>query len=335
MSKRLLGFFIAVIFLTTGVGAEQNVVMKEISSDQIAVYIKGRHFTTWNCGAELNDFYLNKPVLWPVLTSRGTPVTRDYPFRQGRVKENRDHAHHQGIFFTYGLLDYGEEEQINIWNIYKPEGNYPPHGGGRYGKSPGKIIFRKNLVVKGGRETGRIRTVSDWFSDAAQRVMLREDRLMIFGYSEQSRYIDFVFHLQAQDKPVTWLDTKEGLFAIRVTPALHEAKDLTPWLGDKFMAGNARYINAAGNETEKEVWGKRSAWVALRGGLETGEQVVVMIMDHPDNLNHPTFWHARGYGLFSANPFGLRDFTNKQQEFNFRLPAGGSFSLKYRMLFYE
>ncbi len=145
MSKRLFWLFVAVIFLTASVGAKQNVVMKEISSDQIAVYIKDTHFTTWNCSAKLNGFYLNKPVLWPVLTSKGTPVTRDYPFRQGRVKENRDHAHHQGIFFTYGLLNYGEEEQINIWNIYRPEGNYPPHGGGRYGKSPGKIIFRKNL----------------------------------------------------------------------------------------------------------------------------------------------------------------------------------------------
>lgn len=335
MFQRFVWVFVHIVLLVASACTAENVIMKQVSPHQIEVYVKGKHFTTWNCGAELNSFYLNKPVLWPVLTPQGTPITRDYPFREGRVKENRDHQHHQGIFFTYGLLNYGDEERINIWNIYKPTGNYPPHGGGRYGRSPGKVIFCKNIVVKGGKDIGRIHAVSDWFSDAAQRVMLTENRIMTFGYGENYRYIDFVFNLQAKDRPVTWLDTKEGLFAIRVTPALHEAKDLTPWLGDKFLSGRARYINAQGDETEKNVWGRRSPWVALCGGLETGEQIVVMIMDHPDNLNHPTFWHARGYGLFSANPFGLRDFTKAKQVFNFCLPAEGTLTLKYRMLFYD
>jgi hypothetical protein len=39
------------------------------------------------------------------------------------------------------------------------------------------------------------------------------------------------------------------------------------------------------------------------------EKISVVICDHPENPNYPTYWHARGYGLFSANPLGVKDFT--------------------------
>ena len=48
-----------------------------------------------------------------------------------------------------------------------------------------------------------------------------------------------------------------------------------------------------------------------------GDTVSLVIMDHPSNLNHPTYWHARTYGLFSANPFGVKDFTRGEDELNF------------------
>ena len=35
------------------------------------------------------------------------------------------------------------------------------------------------------------------------------------------------------------------------------------------------------------------------------------MFDHPDNLRHPTTWHARDYGLIAANPFGLHDFLGE------------------------
>ena len=32
--------------------------------------------------------------------------------------------------------------------------------------------------------------------------------------------------------------------------------------------------------------------------------MTIAIFDHPGNVNYPTYWHARGYGLFAANPLG-------------------------------
>ncbi|HKG70017.1 MAG TPA: DUF6807 family protein, partial [Segetibacter sp.] len=54
--------------------------------------------------------------------------------------------------------------------------------------------------------------------------------------------------------------------------------------------------------------------------------------DHPKNPNYPTFWHARGYGLFAANPLGEKVFTNGKSEKNLTLKKGESVSFRFRIL---
>ena len=46
----------------------------------------------------------------------------------------------------------------------------------------------------------------------------------------------------------------------------------------------------------------------------------------------PTYWHARGYGLFAANPLGMKVLSGGTQELNFALDPGGSVTLRYRIL---
>jgi hypothetical protein len=328
--KKLTVSLSLVLTLISVVISQDGIEIKQLSPTQMAVYIKGSHFTTWNYGEELNGVYLNKPVLWPVLTTKGSPITRDFPFETNRIEERQDHPHHQGIFFTYGLLNYGEEDSINVWGISKAGGNEPPG----YGKSAGKIINRNNKVIKSGSSSAMLQSTSEWFSHSANKIFLMEDRTMTFGYGPNFRYIDFIFRFNTLDQPVTWVDTKEGMFAIRVTPSLNENQKAND-TATQIEPGKAKYVNASGGEYERGVWGKRSPWVALKGILDSAEPLTIVIMDHPDNLNHPTFWHARAYGLFSLNPFGVYDFTRREQNFNFKLPAGGHLTLKYRMLFYE
>jgi hypothetical protein len=55
--------------------------------------------------------------------------------------------------------------------------------------------------------------------------------------------------------------------------------------------------------------------------------------DHPHQIGMwLTYWHARGYGLFSANPLGVKDFTNGKEELNFSVPAGKSVTFRYRVI---
>jgi hypothetical protein len=41
---------------------------------------------------------------------------------------------------------------------------------------------------------------------------------------------------------------------------------------------------------------------------------------------------VRTYGLFAANPFGLKDFTAGKSQGEYTLPAGETLRLKYRVL---
>ena len=62
------------------------------------------------------------------------------------------------------------------------------------------------------------------------------------------------------------------------------------------------------------------------------DSVSIVIVDHPTNPHYPTFWHARGYGLFAANPLGEKIFTNNKSEKNLTLQKGQSVTFRYRVV---
>ena len=63
-----------------------------------------------------------------------------------------------------------------------------------------------------------------------------------------------------------------------------------------------------------------------------GENVAIIIIDHPSNVGYPTYWHARDYGLFAANPLGQNVFSKGKEEMNFSLKKGESVTFKYRLV---
>ena len=85
----------------------------------------------------------------------------------------------------------------------------------------------------------------------------------------------------------------------------------------------------------KDVWGKRAKWVAYSGPVDE-KDVTVAIFDHPDNLRHPTWWHARDYGLVAANPFGIHDFEGKDPGTgDYVLSVGEMLMLRYQVVIVE
>ena len=68
-------------------------------------------------------------------------------------------------------------------------------------------------------------------------------------------------------------------------------------------------------------------------GQLDGEKVCVVMMDHPGNPRHPTYWHSRGYGLHSINPFGVSDFLNDQtQNGSLTIEPGEHVRFRYRVI---
>jgi hypothetical protein len=90
-----------------------------------------------------------------------------------------------------------------------------------------------------------------------------------------------------------------------------------------------KYLSSEGKQGDA-VWSTRAKWTLLGGEIE-GKPVTVAILDHPSNTGYPTHWHARGYGLFAANPLGDKQF-NEPKEFNFTLAPGKSVTFKHRVL---
>lgn len=275
------------------------------SSDRISVEIDGKPFTEFFVSADVN-----KPYLHPLRSASGKIVTRQFPM-QLVEGERRDHPHQRGLWFTHG--------DVNGYDFWANENS-------QKGPKKGRVLLKKIVDLKDGKKSGTIVAIFDWL-DPQGNPVLTETRKMIF-YSEPSlRTIDFDINLTAVPK-VTFGDTKEGTFAIRIAPSLEEDPKGAPATPKR--TGMMR--NAEGATTEKQVWGKRSPWVDYSGEID-GEKLGIAIFDHPGNPRYPTYWHSRAYGLFAANPFGVRDFENdKSKNGSMTLEPGQSVRFRYRVI---
>ena len=103
--------------------------------------------------------------------------------------------------------------------------------------------------------------------------------------------------------------------------------------GGTDQTANGNYITSEG-KTGNDAWSTRGNWCKVygKGG---NDSVSIVMIDHPQNPNYPTFWHARGYGLFAANPLGEKIFTNGKSEKNLKLRNGKSVTFRYRIVVEE
>jgi hypothetical protein len=226
-------------------------------------------------------------------------VNRGYPMREDIPGESHDHPHHQSVFFTYGNVN-----GVDYWN-----------------PSPKRRIAHKGIVGSAAGSVGHLDLVLEWIDPEGISV-LQENRHVTFGGTTDMRWMDHDVTLTALNRPITFGDSKEGMFAIRVALSLQEE------------GGAAYYMNAYGQKTSTEVWGKRAPWVALVGQIGK-EDITISIFDHPSTENHPSYWHAREYGLFAVNPFGRRDFVAGASPLNKSLQPNQSFHFRYRLIIYE
>ena len=265
-------------------------------TDRISVEIDGKPYTEYFISADGN-----KPYVYPLRTASGIVITRHYPMEEF-PGETHDHPHHRGMFFAHGDIN-----GINFWatepNIKTP--------------SKGSMVLKKVVEAKGGAKSGTIKAVFDGL-DPDGKPMMTETRTLTFYPGSDLRIIDFEIRIDAL-RQLKFGDTKEGTFGIRLATPLSEAK-------------SGKMVNAEGGEGEKNVWGKQSPWVDYFGPLD-GKTVGVAIMDHPSNPRHPTYWHARAYGLFAANIFGVRDFTgDKTKDGSLTIEAGKAVTFRYRIV---
>jgi hypothetical protein len=176
------------------------------------------------------------------------------------------------------------------------------------------------VKIASGREA-QVVARNDWIGPEGKKY-LEDERSLTFGTEGKIRWIDFDIVLKASNGAVTFGDTKEGTFGVRVAETMKV--DAKP---------GGRIVNSEGL-VDSDAWGKRATWVDYQGPVD-GKKVGIAILNHPRSFRWPTYWHVRTYGLFAANPFGLKDFTNnKIKDGSYTLPAGQSVKFSYRLLFH-
>ncbi len=249
----------------------------------------------------------SKPYFYPVIGLKGESFTRAYPMRKDIPGETKDHNHQRSFWFTYGNLngyDFWASDPLNKSNPKLPFGT----------------IKETSRATSSGAALGVLHTTDDWLGPDGKKVC-EDDRVVRIYDAATARIMDVDVTLKATAGPITFNDTKEGMFGLRVASSMDV---------DKKKGG--KITNAEGL-TDAAAWGKASPWVDYVGPVE-GKTVGVAILNHPDSFRYPTTWHVRTYGLFAANPFGWHDFgmgkTGKHT-----VPAGESIQFKYRVILHE
>lgn len=293
--------------------------------DRVEVYVDSVLFTTYR-----HESSLEKPVLFPVNAPDGRPVTRGFPLDPG-PRERIDHPHHVGLWFNFG--------DVNGFDFWNNSSAVARERKGAYGR----IVHRSIETLESQGSTGILSVKLDWMAPDNEQadLLLEESATYVFRILEGIWIVDRITRLTAAAQEVRFTDNKEGLLAIRVDRAFEHPSQNPVILTDEKgrPSGEAQvdnrgvrgwYTSSEGDEG-MEAWGKNARWVRLTGAR--GDSVYSMVlMDHPKNINFPSCWHARGYGLFSVNNLGRSVFNKKLDRFRLDLQGGESLELRHRFV---
>jgi hypothetical protein len=242
-----------------------------------------------------------KPIVYPIYGPGQIPMTRNYPMAKGVDGEATDHPHHKSMWFGHGDVN-----GISFW-----------HG-------EGKIVTDEAKLLKS--ESGEpVVRLENKLIGPNDNLVGRETMEFAFEASETARWIDWTITIHASESELVFGDTKEGTAAIRVHPNLRlDRREGAP--------ANGQAVNSEG-VSGGDIWGKSAKWVDYAGVID-GKNVGIAFFDHPTSFRYPTYWHARDYGLFAANPFGLSHFVGKDADGSHTVPQDGAVTFRYRIVFH-
>ncbi len=255
-----------------------------------------------------------KPYLWPLNAPGGVPVTRAWPLEKGQAGESTDHVHQKSAWFGHGnVIPEGIElkdkvkgiEGVDFWSEAKGHGN---------------IVCTQTGEPKLDKNHGQITTHNEWRTADGIKIIDETRTIHLYDLGGARLFV-FDIDLHASVAPITFGDTKEGSFAVRVSDEIRQLK------------GNGKLVNAEGKTGEPGCWGQVSKWCDYSGTIAE-KPVGIAIFDDPANPA-PACWHSRGYGLHAANPFGREKsgFPAMQGKKDLvKLAKGDHFKLRYGLL---
>jgi Methane oxygenase PmoA len=311
---RNLGWISALAFfaiIPTGQGGKEVRIESKFPKDPQDFYVGNELVARYHPGGYA------KPIFWPVNAPGGIALTRNYPPPDGQAK---DHPHQKSAWFCHGdVIPEGIElkdkingiEGVDFWSEAKGHGKIVP------------LEASSHWGHNAARTWCSFAQVCEWRTNDGKKIM--DEKRTIHLHEElgkNARLIVVDIDLHASVCPITFGDTKEGSFGVRINDVINAA------------TGKGKIQNADGKIGEKECWGQRSAWCDYSGPID-GKVVGLAIFDDPKNA-YPACWHVRGYGLMAANPFGRAKHAKfpgvKGNNDLVRLKKGEHLQLRYGML---
>ncbi|MSR33034.1 MAG: hypothetical protein EXR99_16215 [Gemmataceae bacterium] len=257
-----------------------------------------------------------KPYFWPIVTTKGNRVTRDWPMLPDSP-ETKDHKHQKSAWFCHGDviaegLELPKKKGVEGVDFWSEEGNF------------GKIVCVEvgKVILNGGVPS--VSTRNEWRAHDGTQI-LDEKRTLTLRASGNGYLIAVDCELIAAHFPITFGDTKEGSFGIRVRDSLTE----------KEKKGGVM-TTSEGKQGEKEIWGKPAAWCDYSGPCDQGTAGIAILTDGKNSQK--SCWHSRGYGLMSANPFGREKsgFPSMKGNSNLvKISKGSSLKLGFALFVHE
>jgi hypothetical protein len=216
------------------------------------------------------------------------------PISGGSVTSMRNavYPHHTSLFFGCDMVNGG-----NYW---------------QEGLLRGRIISVNAEIVKQGGDTVVITDECIWSRPGALSPIKDTRIYTITAPSESITLIDAEIRMEML-MDVTIRKTNHSLFSVRM------AADLA-------VTNGGTMINAEGVKSEKETFGKRSAWMDFYG--KRGNAVEgIAILQHPSNPWYPSPWFTRDYGFMSPTPMYWPE--NDRDTF---MKKGTVLNLRYRVI---
>lgn len=211
-----------------------------------------------------------RPFWYPIQTALAPSLVRI-----GHPHDPIGHRHHYGVWITHSAVN-----GVNFWDDEADNGR---------DRVRGSIRHQRILGFWDGDESAAMMTLNHWVADRDNKVLLIEKR-----------------HIELRPVPdaTSWLMTVDSEFiAPKGAAAVFEPSGFG--LMSARMAktigvhdGGGRILNSEGQVNEKEVFRKPAKWCDYSGRLTNAADgfAGILLMNHPQNPNHPTAFHVRDDG---------------------------------------
>ncbi|MCX7887987.1 MAG: PmoA family protein, partial [Verrucomicrobiae bacterium] len=214
-------------------------------------------------GVEITRYHFGPELNRPFIFPVIGPLGRPLT-RMGHPHDPEGHSHHNSVWISH--------HDVNGANFWAD-------------RTGVRIVHQRIEKL----DDNAVITSNAWLGKEG-KPLLRERRRISVELLPNNEWVMILdLQLVAQEKEVTFGKTPFGLLGVRMAKSI----------GVRDGGGTIR--NSEGGVNETNVLWKTARWVDYSGPITATATEGIMLMDHPSNPNHPTFFHVRDDGWMGAS----------------------------------